>query len=120
LTLPIYSLAISPDAHTLLATTWGEGAGHGLYLSTNSGATWTQDPFFSGRVLAGCAVSSTGALFAAPSSPLPAYSNPGLWRSTDGGNSWVKLTGFDQVGYSLNDFNTFARNQLLFNSDDVL
>ncbi len=120
LSLPIYSISLAPDPTTLTATTWGEGLGHGLYLSRNAGRNWTQVPFFAGYHLLGSAVGADGSLFAAPNAPLPGEWNPGLWRSRDGGNTWQKLPGFDLVAYGLSGASSFATPQLLFNPDNHL
>lgn len=97
----------------------GTGPGDGLYVSADAGATWSQVQLFAGRWLLGTAVSPTGAIFAAPADGLSGQ-NPGVWRSTDGGNNWEKLTGFDAVGYGLSGAELGLAAVLAFNSDGVL
>ena len=120
LTLPVYALASSPDGQTLSACVWWSGVGDGLYISRDAGSTWTAVPLFAGRWLMGTAISATGAILVAPADSLPNTSNPGLWRSTDGGVSWEKLPGFDNVGYSLHGAGVGLASVLGFNSCGVL
>lgn len=121
LTMPVYSLALGADQRTLLATTWGEGPGHGLYLSNDAGLNWTSIPFFAGRHVLGAAVDADGTLFAGPNSPsFPGENNPGFWRSRDGGANWEKLRGFDNWAYAMDAAASMGFPQLLFNADRVL
>ncbi|MBM3884151.1 MAG: hypothetical protein FJ387_31340 [Verrucomicrobia bacterium] len=120
LTLPVFALATSPNGQTLSATVTWSGGNDGLYISSDAGSTWTAVPLFAGRWLLGTAVGPTGAIFVAPADTLPDTGNPGIWRSTDGGVSWQKLSGFDNVGYGLHGAEVGLASVLGFNSCGVL
>jgi len=120
LTLPIYALATSPSGQTLSAIVSWSGETDGLYLSTDGGSTWTAVPFFAGRSLLGTAVGPTESVFAAPADSMPETGSPGIWRTTDQGGTWHKLSGFDSVGYSLHGVEVGLAAVLGFNSCGVL
>jgi photosystem II stability/assembly factor-like uncharacterized protein len=125
--MPIHSLSVSPDTRTLLATTtfgWsgtpGPGPNHGLYISTDGGTAWRQDPFFAGYLVADSAIGAEGTLFAAPVDSLDGRS-PGLWRSTDGGTTWQKLGGLDPFVWGVGSLGTYLfGKQVLFNDANHL
>ncbi len=96
-----------PDALVLYAGVWG----HGVYKSTDSGATWKETPGV-GRpgnmdVMHVRIHPKTGDLYANTSANRNGSTFPvagGLWKSTDGGATWTELT----KGLSIHWLNDFA------------
>src|SRR5205823_5992123 len=78
--LGFYDLVVDPgDSRHLLAATNG-----GLYLSTDSGATWTQRR---NQVTWSISIHPSGG----PSAEILAASADGVFRSTDGGTNWATV-----------------------------
>ena len=94
LSAPIRSLAISPQYnadHTLFAS--GEDGSNVVYRSTNGGAAWLSETL-------GVSTTTIGLVTLSPvfSSDHVAFAlgNDGLYRSTNGGDTWAKIPDFDQ------------------------
>ncbi|MEA2511457.1 MAG: hypothetical protein QOJ59_944 [Thermomicrobiales bacterium] len=91
-----YNLIVDPaDGRHLLAATTG-----GLYVSTDSGLTWTRRRTAQTWSIA---IAPAGG----PTAEILAASSDGLWRSTDGGTTWNAVTlpgspgGFDRLAVSI-------------------
>jgi hypothetical protein len=78
---PIKSIAINPQTPTQLFA----GTEAGIYVSVNSGSTWT---------LSGTSTSSMGFIAFAPSAPNTAYASAttGVFKTTDGGTTWASAS----------------------------
>lgn len=96
----IRSIAVHP---TDGATLWVAAADGGVWKSTNTGNTWTPVMDFENAIAMGAiAVDPTNPaiLFAGTgemSSNIDAYAGAGMYKSTDGGNSWTGV-GLTTVG----------------------
>ncbi len=99
------------DALVLYATVWG----HGVFQSTDSGVTWKEKPGVgragnmnalqlqihpkTGDIYANTAANRNGSTFPVAS---------GLWKSSDGGDTWAEIT----AGQNIKWMNAFAIDPL--------
>lgn len=101
ISLAVGAMAMDPANHQVLYVGTGEGNfsgdsyyGNGVLKSVNGGDTWTLlgDATFSGARFCRICIN--------PSTPtiLFAATDVGLYRSTDGGNNWKKMTGVPSQG----------------------
>jgi len=89
----VYSLTAAQDG-VLFA-----GGGPFVYRSTNHGTSWTSHYIPCGECnTVEVVVASNGYVFAGIS-PLYHYSEPGIWRSTNDGETWTWLTPDLDLGY---------------------
>jgi photosystem II stability/assembly factor-like uncharacterized protein len=102
----IGALAVAPSDPNILYAGSGEGlrrpdlsVGDGIYKSTDAGATWVHLGLRDGRQIAGIAIDprNPNRVFAAVlGHPYGPNDERGLYRSTDGGQSWQKVLGKDE------------------------
>jgi photosystem II stability/assembly factor-like uncharacterized protein len=106
-TQSIGAIAVAPsDSNTVYAAS-GEGlhrpdlsVGDGIYRSTDAGKTWTHLGLRDGQQIPALAVDPTNAkrLFAAVlGHPFGPNAERGIYRSEDGGESWTKVLGKNDV-----------------------
>ena len=101
----IGALAVAPSDPNILYAGSGEGlrrpdlsVGDGIYKSTDAGATWTHLGLRDGMQIGAIAIDprNPDRVFAAVlGHPYGANEERGLYRSTDGGQSWQKVLGKD-------------------------
>jgi len=102
----IGALAVAPSDPNILYAGSGEGlrrpdlsVGDGMYKSTDAGATWTHLGLRDGMQIASVAIDprNPDRVFAAVlGHPYGPNEERGLYRSTDGGQSWQKVLGKDE------------------------
>ena len=102
----IGALAVAQSDPNILYAGSGEGlrrpdlsVGDGIYKSTDAGATWTHLGLRDGRQIAAIAIDprDPDRVFAAVlGHPYGPNEERGLYRSTDGGQSWQKVLGKDE------------------------
>ncbi len=102
----IGALAVAPSDPNILYAGSGEGlrrpdlsVGDGIYKSTDAGASWIHLGLRDGMQIAGIAIDprDPNRVFAAVlGHPYGPNEERGLYRSTDGGQSWQKVLGKDE------------------------
>ena len=105
-TQSIGAIAIAPTDPNLIYVASGEGlqrpdlsVGNGVYRSTDAGKTWTHLGLRDGQQIPALAIDPRNAnrLFAAVlGHPYGANQERGIFRSTDGGESWKKVLYVDE------------------------
>jgi photosystem II stability/assembly factor-like uncharacterized protein len=107
-TSSIGAIAVAPSAPNTVYVGSGEstlrdstGFGNGMYKSTDAGKTWTHIGLEDTQHIAKVAVDpkNPNVVFVAATGHLYAANEQrGLFRTTDGGNSWKKVLGDENVG----------------------
>ena len=105
-TQSIGAIAVAPSDPNIIYVASGEGlhrpdlsVGNGIYRSTDAGKTWTHLGLRDGQQIPALAIDSRdpNKLFAAVlGHPYGPNNERGIFRSTDGGNTWQKLLSKDE------------------------
>lgn len=101
-----FDIAIHPDSSNIVFATFGNfsTAGHGIYKTTNHGASWTKltnglPSTFGGKAMLSIHQSNPNIIYASIGNGSSSGAGTWLCKSTNGGNNWTIVNTTDYSTY---------------------
>ena len=113
---PPSDLAIAPESPNILYVAYEGDAQKTLFKTTDGGQTWNEADNGIGRIFSGTEVDPVAKIAVDPVHPLIAYAaglNTGVFKTTDGGQSWSVISGLSTGSTALTATNNSSVQQII-------